>query len=62
MATSGVTKGAMNATRYSPRSRSLALASSTAPPRPATTWIGTMSSHMTALLPSEAQNSGLVSR
>ncbi|MFD0663542.1 hypothetical protein [Thermocatellispora tengchongensis] len=52
----------MNATRNSPRSRSLAFASRTAPPRPATSWIGTMSSHMTALLASEAQKSGLVSR
>ena len=62
MATSGVTKGAMKATRNSPRSRSRALASSTAAPSPAMTWTGTISSHITALLPSEAQKSGLVSR
>ncbi len=62
MATSGVTNGAMNATRNAPRSRSRALDSSTAAPSPATIWIGTTSSQITALLPSDAQNSGLVSR
>lgn len=62
IATSGVTNGAMKATRNMPFSRSRALASSTAAARPPTIWRGTISSHITALLPSEDQNSSLVSR